>query len=116
MKKLIIIIPIIFMLLAPLGGASAFNVPDTPSDDIYNSNNDSTHEIKEKRTQSNKENKNQTEKMNQILAGACAGLAITLLLSLISETVIENGETQTECRTYNNGEIIGYHRLRAITT
>lgn len=112
MKKLIIIIPMIFMLLTPLNTASAFNMPDTSGTNIYNSNNYLSHATKEKIIQSDEEHKNQTEKMNQILAGVSVGLLITLLLSLISKTVIENGTTQTECYTYNNGKIIGYHKLK----
>lgn len=112
MKKLIIIIPMIFMLLAPLDTASTFNTPDTSDTNVYNSNNYPSHETKEKIIQSDEEHKNQTEKMNQILAGVSVGLLITLLLSLISKTVIENGTTQTECYTYNNGKIIEYHKLK----
>ena len=109
MKKLIIIIPMIFMLLAPLSTASTFNIPDT---NIYDSNNYLSHDTKEKIIQSNKDHNDQTEKTNQILAGVNGGLLITLLLSLISKTVIENGTTQTKCYTYNNGKIIGYHKLK----
>jgi len=112
MKKLIIIIPMIFMLLAPLNTASTFNTSDTSDTNVYNSNNYPSHKTKEKIIQSDEEHKNQTEKMNQILAGVSVGLLITLLLSLISKTVIENGTTQTECYTYNNGKIIEYHRLK----
>ena len=112
MKKLIIIIPIIFMLLAPLNTASTFNTPDASEANVYNSNNYPSHETKEKIIQSNEKHKNQTEKTNQILAGVSVGLLITLLLSLISKTVIENGTTQTECYTYNNGKIIEYHKLK----
>lgn len=112
MKKLIIIIPMIFMLLAPLNTTSTFNTPDTSDTNVYDSNNYLSHETKEKIIQSNEEHKDQTEKTNQILAGVSAGLLITLLLSLISKTVIENGTTQTECYTYNNGKIIGYHKSR----
>ena len=112
MKKLIIIIPMIFMLLDPLNIASTFNTPDTSSTNVYDSNNYLSHETKEKIIQSNEEHKDQTEKTNQILAGVSGGLLITVLLSLISKTVIENGTTQTECYTYNNGKIIGYHKLK----
>lgn len=112
MKKLIIIIPMIFMLLAPLDATSAFNVPDTPSTNIYESNNYPSHKTKEKIIQFNREHNDQTEKTNQLLAGLAVGFIITISLSLISKTVVENGTTQTECYTYNNGKIIGYHRLR----
>ena len=112
MKKLIIIIPMIFMLLAPLNTASTFNIPDTSDTNVYDSNNYLSHETKEKIIQSNEEHKDQTEKTNQILAGVSGGLLITLLLSLISKTVIENGTTQTKCYTHNNGKIIEYHKLK----
>lgn len=62
MKKLIIIIPMIFMLLAPLNTASTFNIPDTSDTNVYDSNNYLSHETKEKIIQSNEEHKDQTEK------------------------------------------------------
>ena len=106
MKKLIIIIPMIFMLLVPLGTALAVNIPDTPGTNIYESNNYPSHETKEKIIQFNREHNDQTEKTNQLLAGLAVGFIITISLSLIGKTVVENGTTQTECYTYNNGKII----------
>lgn len=73
MKKLIIIIPMIFMLLAPLSTASTFNIPNTSNPNIYDSNNYQSHETEEKIIQSNKDHNDQTEKTNQILAGLSGG-------------------------------------------
>ena len=59
MKKLIIIIPMIFMLLVPLNTTSTFNILDTSSTNVYNSNNYLPHDTKEKIIQSNEEHKDQ---------------------------------------------------------
>ena len=61
MKRLTIIIAILFALFVPLGKASAFDIPNKPENNIYDPNGYLSNENKEKLIPFNKKYKDQTE-------------------------------------------------------
>lgn len=61
MKRLTIIIAILFALFVPLGTASAFDIPSKPENNIYDPDGYLSNETKEKLIQFNKKYKDQTE-------------------------------------------------------
>lgn len=61
MKRLTIIIAILFALFVPISTASAFDIPSKPENNIYDPDGYLSNETKEKLIQFNKKHKDQTE-------------------------------------------------------